>query len=259
MESQERIGVRTAQFLEEWDKIKGGSLIRLGAHASWTNRIAKESLRKKSWEDGATRISMEQRLAFRNVFKEQLETNIDSAIPLEQIMRKVIAEMKARWEVRVVSNLDDMTMLHLRLGVSDWEAKHSSFCHSRRIPPSRSYASLTPKECQSGRMERDDEDECISPQGDQRMEEDIETKPTETITTSVYSPGCVNDRCRGTSIGCDIQSQQQQYGLSRQVPQLCPLPIVQLQGIASCFASSAPFCPDYPGQQNSSSVTPIRQ
>ncbi|KAH7819982.1 uncharacterized protein MONOS_8684 [Monocercomonoides exilis] len=146
-----------------------------------------------------------------------------------------------------------------RLGVSYWEAKHNSFCHSRRIPPSRSYASLAPKECQNSRMERDDEDECISPQGDQRMEEDIEADQESGISFGFHSSSCSDYRCSGTSMGCDIQNQQQFFGLACQFSLICPQPVVQLQRTTSCFASSAPFCLDYPEQQKNSSIASVGQ
>ncbi|KAH7828305.1 uncharacterized protein MONOS_14809 [Monocercomonoides exilis] len=91
------------------------------------------------------------------------------------------------------------------------------------------------------------------------MEEDIEADQKSGIGSSFHSSSCSDYRCSGTSMGCDIQNQQQSFGLACQFSQKCPQPVVQLQGTTSCFASSAPFCSNNSVQQSIPSVSPIRQ
>ncbi|KAH7822301.1 uncharacterized protein MONOS_6432 [Monocercomonoides exilis] len=71
-------------YLQEWDKINGGRLIRLGTHACWKGKRAKERLEKRAWVDGAKRMSEEQRRAFRSVQKEQLDSGIISISSVNQ-------------------------------------------------------------------------------------------------------------------------------------------------------------------------------
>ncbi|KAH7829081.1 uncharacterized protein MONOS_10445 [Monocercomonoides exilis] len=72
-------------YLQEWDKIKGGRLIRLGAFACWKDKSAKERLEERAWEDGAKRMSEEQRSVFRSVQKEQLGSGIISISSVNQV------------------------------------------------------------------------------------------------------------------------------------------------------------------------------
>ncbi|KAH7816346.1 uncharacterized protein MONOS_11949 [Monocercomonoides exilis] len=143
--------------------------------------------------------------------------------------------------------------------ISNWKAQRSQIRVPGCVTSPYSSSSSPAEEREYIRMERCDEDECFSVEGDSGVAMDIEPKSTETILTSVYSPGCVNDRCCGNSMGCNIQSEFQHYGLARQVPQLCPSPIVQLQRTTSCFASASPFFADNSRKQNIPAVAAIGQ
>ncbi|KAH7823999.1 uncharacterized protein MONOS_7958 [Monocercomonoides exilis] len=143
--------------------------------------------------------------------------------------------------------------------LSYWKAQRSKIRIPGCVTSPCSSSSSPAEEREDIRMERCDEDECFSVEGDSGVAMDIEQESTETVTTSVYSPGYVNDRCCGDSMGRNIQSEQQCYGLARQVPQLCPPPIVQLQRTTSCFASTSPFFSDNSRKQNIPSVASIGQ
>ncbi|KAH7817859.1 uncharacterized protein MONOS_14583 [Monocercomonoides exilis] len=143
--------------------------------------------------------------------------------------------------------------------LSNWKAQRSKIRTPGCVTSPCSSSSSPTEEREDIRMERCDEDECFSVEGDSGVAMDIEPESTETITTSVYSPGCVNDRCCGNSMVCNIQSEQQHYGLARQVPQQCLSPIVQLQRTTSCFASASPFFADNSRKQNIPAVAAIGQ
>ncbi|KAH7818386.1 uncharacterized protein MONOS_8093 [Monocercomonoides exilis] len=143
--------------------------------------------------------------------------------------------------------------------LSNWKAQRSKIRIPGCVTSPYSSSSSPAEEREDIRMELCDEDECFSVEGDSGVAMDIEPESTENITTSVYSPGCVNDRCCGNSMGCNIQSEQQHYGLARQVPQLCPKPIIQLQRTTSCFASASPFFSNNSKKQNNSSIDSFGQ
>ncbi|KAH7819578.1 putative Reverse transcriptase (RNA-dependent DNA polymerase) [Monocercomonoides exilis] len=83
-----RIGGRMEFFIEAWEKIGGAKLIKQGVHAMWKSKHMRKKLRDMPFRDGAVHSNEEQRKAFADLLKEQIETGIVEEIRPEEVRHR---------------------------------------------------------------------------------------------------------------------------------------------------------------------------
>ncbi|KAH7823491.1 putative Reverse transcriptase (RNA-dependent DNA polymerase) [Monocercomonoides exilis] len=77
------IGGRIKCFIETWKRICGAKLIRQGVQAMWKSKRIRRKQKDMPYRDGAVHSNEEQRKAFSDLPKEQIETGIVEEIRSE--------------------------------------------------------------------------------------------------------------------------------------------------------------------------------